>query len=44
MDDELEDAINGLLANEHEEESNLGIINLNEIKKKLFDPEMVIIL
>lgn len=42
MDEKLNDAIEDLLANMHEENSSLGIKNLDYLKKKLFDPEIEI--
>lgn len=36
----MNDAIEDLLANMHEDNSSLGIKNLDYLKKKLFDPEI----
>ena len=40
---ELEDAIDDLLAGMHEDNSSLGIKNLNLLKSRLFDPELELI-
>ena len=42
-DDNLNDAIEDLCANMHEDDSSLGIKNLDYLKQKLFDPEIEII-
>ena len=40
----MNDAIEDLMANMHEDNSSLGIKNLDYLKKKLFDPEIELIL
>eukprot|EP00347_Sterkiella_histriomuscorum_P009677 403340298 len=42
IDEKMNDAIEDLLANMHEDNSSLGIKNLDYLKKKLFDPEIEI--
>ncbi|CDW74166.1 UNKNOWN [Stylonychia lemnae] len=44
VDERMNDAIEDLLANMHEDNSSLGIKNLDYLKKKLFDPEIELIM